>query len=75
MTGNILKKFYEWAEWESIMHSILLLLIFYILFLFYKNKDAMNVTNLLLLSIVLAIDTLIHQNINIRNNKTPTYLL
>ena len=69
----ILKNFYEWPQWESISHSILLLLTVYILYKSY-NKG-MNVTDMLLLAIVIGIDTLIHQNINKRNSVKPTYLL
>lgn len=71
---NTLKNFYEWTKWEGIMHNILLLFIIYIIYLFFVNKKERNLTNILLFTIIISIDTLIHQNINIRNNKTTSYL-
>lgn len=69
-----LKDFFEWANWEGIMHSVLLLLILYIMYMLFNNTEERTITNLLLFTIIIAIDTLIHQNINIRNNKTTNYL-
>ena len=54
--------FYKWKHWENIMHTILFLLIIYILYLFYIDKSHRTVTNIILLTIVIAIDTLIHKN-------------
>ena len=71
---NTLKNFYEWTKWEGIMHNILLLLFIYIIYLFFVNKKERTLTNILLFTIIISIDTLIHQNINIRNNKTTSYL-
>ena len=51
------------------MHNILLLLVLYIIYLFIINKSDRTMTNILLFTIIIAIDTLIHQNINIKNNK------
>lgn len=69
-----LKTFYEWEKWEGLMHNILLLLLIYILYVFVVNKQERTLTNILLFTIVIGIDTLIHQLINIRNKKTTTYL-
>jgi len=69
-----LKKFYEWSKWEGIMHNILLLLVIYILYLFIVTKQERTLTNILLFTIIISIDTLLHQNINIRNRKTTSYL-
>ena len=71
---NILKKFYEWPKWEGIMHNILLLLVIYILYIFFVNKKERTLLNILLFTIIISIDTLIHQNINIRNHKVTNYL-
>ena len=73
---NILKKFYEWSKWEGIMHNILLLLVIYILYIFFVNKKERTLLNILLftITIIISIDTLIHQNINIRNHKVTNYL-
>jgi len=71
---KILKKFYEWSKWEGIMHNILLLLVIYILYLFIVTKQERTLTNILLFTIIISIDTLLHQNINIRNRKTTSYL-
>jgi len=71
---GILKNFYEWSKWEGIMHNILLLLVIYILYLFCVNKQERTLTNILLFTIIISIDTLLHQNINIRNRKTTSYL-
>jgi len=72
--ASLLKTFYEWSKWEGLMHSALLILSIYILILFYQYKKTRTISNLLLLSIVLGIDILIHQNINIRNNANTHYL-
>ena len=71
---EILKKFYEWSKWEGIMHNILLLLVIYILYLFIVTKQERTLTNILLFTIIISIDTLLHQNINISNRKTTSYL-
>ena len=71
---NILKKFYEWSKWEGITHNILLLLVIYILYIFFVNKKERTLLNILLFTIIISIDTLIHQNINIRNHKVTNYL-
>ena len=69
-----LKNFYEWPKWEGIMHNILLLLAIYICYLFFVNKKERTLPNILLFTIIIAIDTLIHQNINIRNHKATNYI-
>ena len=71
---NALKQFYEWSKWEGIMHNILLLLIIYILYLFFVTKKERTLSNILLFTIIISIDTLLHQNINMRNNQLTTYL-
>jgi len=71
---NILKKFYEWPKWEGIMHNILLLLVIYILYIFFVNKKERTLLNILLFTIIISINTLIHQNINIRNHKVTNHL-
>ena len=71
---KILKNFYEWPKWEGIMHNLLFSLVIYILYLFFVNKQERTLTNILLFTIIISIDTLIHQNINIRNNKDTNYL-
>lgn len=69
-----LKNFYEWSKWEGIMHNILLLLMIYILYSFFVNKKERTLPNILLFTIIVSIETLIHQNINIRNRKQTDYL-
>ena len=69
MLENLIKTFYEWEKWEGILHNILFMLNIYIIFLFIVDKKNRTITNILLFTIIIAIDTLIHQNINIRNNK------
>ena len=71
---KILKKFYEWPKWEGIMHNLLFSLVIYILYLFFVNKQERTLTNILLFTIIISIDTLLHQNINIRNHKATNYL-
>ena len=68
------KNFYEWSIWEGIMHNLLFLLIIYITYLLVVNKKERTLTNILLFTIIISIDTLIHQNINIRNHATTSYL-
>jgi len=71
---NILKKFYEWPKWEGVTHNILFVLVTYILYLFFVNKKERTLSNILLFSIIIGIDTLIHQNMNMRNHKITNYL-
>ena len=71
---ELLKKFYEWSKWEGIMHNVLLILIIYIIYSFINNKKERTITNILLFTIIISIDTLIHQNINTKNNKITNYL-
>ena len=71
---KILKKFYEWPKWEGILHNLLFSLVIYILYVFIDNKKERTLTNMLLFTIIISIDTLLHQNINIRNHKATTYL-
>ena len=70
----LLKKFYEWPKWEAIMHHLLFLIVLVALFCLYQKKSNRTLTNILLLAIVIALDTLLHQNINTRNNSRPSYL-
>ena len=68
-----LKNFYEWVKWEGIMHNILLLLVIYIIYLFFVHKKDRTLTNILLFTIIISVDTLIHQIINIRNQRKTSY--
>jgi len=69
-----LKNFYEWSKWEGLMHNLLLLLVIYIMYLFVVNKHERTLPNILLFTIIISVDTVIHQIINIRNQKTTSYL-
>ena len=71
---KILKKFYEWSKWEGILHNLLFVLVIYIMYVFVANKKERTLTNILLFTIIISIDTLLHQNINIRNHKATNYL-
>ena len=70
----VLSNFYEWNKWESIMHHLLLLLIIYIVFVFLVNKKSRNLTNIILFTIVVAIEVIIHHLINVKNKKRTEYL-
>lgn len=70
----VLSNFYEWNKWESIMHHLLLLLIIYIVFVFLVNKKSRNLTNIILFTIVIAIEVIIHHLINVKNKKPTKYL-
>lgn len=70
-----LNNFYEYKNWEGIMHHFLFGLIIYCIYIFFIDKKERNLNNILLFTIIIAIDTLLHQNINIRNNKKSNYLL
>jgi hypothetical protein len=69
-----LKNFYEWSKWEGLMHNLLLLLVIYIMYLFAVNKSERTLPNILLFTIIISVDTVIHQIINIRNQTTTSYL-
>lgn len=70
----MLKKFYEWEKWPGIMHNILFLLLLYIIYVFIVNSKERTMLNMLLFGIIIGIDIIIHQIINIRNQKTTSYL-
>lgn len=74
MTKPYIKQFYEWSKWEGIAHNILLLLILYIIYRLIAHKNDRSLPNILLFTIIIALDTIIHQNINIKNNKNTTYM-
>lgn len=69
-----MKHFYEWAKWEGVAHNSLLLLVLYIIYRFIYNKKDRTFPNILLFTIIIALDTIIHQTINIKNNKNTTYM-
>ena len=74
MLKNNIKKIYEWENWEGIGHNILAILVIYIIYLFVVNKKDRTITNILLFAIIIALEILVHQNINMRNNKNTNYL-
>ena len=69
----MIKQFYEWENWPGIMHHFLLLLVIFISYNLIITRKERTLNNLLLFSIVLGIDVIIHQIINIRNNKDTSY--
>jgi len=69
----MIQQFYEWENWPGVMHHFLLLLVIYISYTLIITRKERTLTNLLLFSIVLGIDVIIHQIINIRNNKDTSY--
>jgi uncharacterized membrane protein len=71
---NAFKNFYEWEKWEGIMHHFLLVLVIYVMYMFYVDKKNRTLPNILLFTIIISIDTLIHQNLNTRNQKNAAYL-
>ena len=69
-----LKTFYEWNKWPGIMHNILFLLIVYIIYVLITNKHERKLKNILLFTIVIGIDIIIHQIINYKNNIKTEYI-
>lgn len=61
-------------HWEGISHYLLLALIIYVIYTFFTKKNSRTISNILLFTVVIAVDILIHQNINIRNNKITNYV-
>ena len=74
MLESYLHKFYEWEKWEGLMHNFLLILVIYVIYLFARDKQSRTMINILLFTIIIAIDTLIHQNLNTRNGKSTSYI-
>jgi hypothetical protein len=74
MLQTYITNFYEWGKWEGISHHLLLVLFVYIIYIFASKKSSRTVTNILLLTIVVALETMIHQNMNIKNNKQTQYV-
>ena len=69
-----LKTFYEWNKWPGKMHNILFLLIIYIIYVLITNKHERKLKNILLFTIVIGIDIIIHQIINYKNNIKTEYI-
>lgn len=70
----MLSIFYEWSNWEGILHMFLFVLTLLNIFFIYFYKKERTITNYLLFTIIIALDVIIHQNINMQNNKQTNYL-
>lgn len=70
-----IKYLFEWPEWESISHMALVLLYLYVFYIVISDVNVINLQNILMFMIVVALDTLIHQNINNRTKKYPQYFI
>lgn len=64
---------YEWPHWEGVMHHILLALMLYALYVFYTQPNERKLCNVLLFTVVVAIDGLLHHFINRKNNTQTSY--
>lgn len=71
--GGSLGVMYEWPHWEGIMHHVLLALILYALYVFYTQPSERKLCNVLLFTVVVAIDGLLHHFINRKNNQHTSY--
>lgn len=72
---NIVQHFYEYKNWEGFLHHIFFALITYCVYTFATNKNERGLSNILLFTLIIGIDTLLHQKINIINNKKTNYLI
>ena len=70
----MLTQFYEWNKWEGIMHHCLLGLTLYVLYLFKCHKRDRTLPNILLFTILIGLETLLHHSINTRNQTSASYL-
>lgn len=70
----MLRGLYEWEHWEGVMHFILLVLFVYTTYVLLMDRNNLTSTNLLLATIAVGIGTMVHQNINMRNNRRTRYL-
>lgn len=64
---------YEWKQWEGIMHHFLLILILYAMYVFITKPTERKLSNVLLFTIVVALDALLHHFINRKNNQATSY--
>lgn len=72
----IMKFFYEWVEWESIMHNFIFVFFVYIIYLFFiLEGNEQYLSNVILFTILCALMLQIHQTINDRNKQYPEYKL
>ena len=71
MLDNLLHNFFIWPQWEMITHLTLCILTFYILYMFISNKNCRTFSNILLFTIIIGLETLIHQNskLHYKDNK------
>jgi hypothetical protein len=67
MCGTLVQNFFDWAHWETITHSMLCILTLYILYMLISNKNNRTFSNILLFTIIIALETLIHQNSNLHS--------
>ena len=72
---NIVLKFYEWPQWEGILHHLLFALTMYAFYIFVVDSKERTLTNVLLFTVTIAINALLHQNINKKNKKETSYYL
>ena len=67
------KQFMEWPEWETLAHSGLAILYVYIFYKSITDPSVITFQNVLLFTIIIALDIIIHQNVNNRTQKYPQY--
>ena len=71
--GGRARAMYEWPHWEGIMHHFLLALMLYALYVFYTQPAERKLCNVLLFTVVVAVDGLLHHFINRKNNVQTSY--
>ena len=64
-----MKSFIEWHRWTDIMHYLLFVLTVYVVFVVLTKKQERTTTNMLLLSILVGLEVVIHEMVNKRNRE------
>jgi len=67
MFETLVHNFFIWPQWEMITHLTLCILTFYILYMLISNKNNRTFSNILLFTIIIGLETLIHQNSNLHS--------
>ena len=70
---RLLQSYMEWPEWETLSHMGLVIAYIYIFYKGLTDKSVRTMQNILLLTIIIALDIIIHQNINRRSGHLPSY--
>ena len=68
-----LKGIIENPDIETLTHAITGILAIYVFYMLATKPETRTIENIIFIAILFSLGTLVHQNINFRNNARPTY--